>query len=328
MTANWESIETFSVTSATGNNNLYANGKQSIKVRVGIKVLDRNAQPVALTEKERLTITLINDHGGAELTYRDPFSYSSPLDPAKGQWDWSIQNIGEYNHFPSSGGRASSAPEALSSASSFETAYIDLYVRTVDLNPLTLSVRITREDGREFFSREEESGVLALVPVRAPTYRPSDYKLEKYVIVPVRRIDDGRGGVGYLDYYQLELRSNPSLEFRNLTCSPGGLHGDIGPSWEHEAADMVGYVEPGRSVINYLFPLQYISRKLQWDPRPGQIIFAKTYVQARDGRFFGELRGRVAVLRTRIVATDEYGNVHRVSLRFQDNQRSGELELV
>lgn len=325
MAVNWETLEQFTVESATGNNNLYANGRQSIKVRLGIKVLDRNSQPVALTEKERLSITLVNFHGGAALPYRDPWANDS-LDPANGKWDWSIQNIGDYNHFPSSGPRAQSPSAELPRASSGETAYIDLYVRTVDLNPLTLSARITREDGEQFYSREMGEGALLLAPVRVPTYRASDYTMEKFVIVPARPI---KGGVGSLDYYKFGLAASGSpLGFRDVTCSPGGLHGDIGPGWTTAAADMVGYVKPGHKVINYLFPLKYVDPTMTWEPRSEQIVFAKTYVQARDGYYFEELRGRTAVLRTNIRATDEYGNVHLLTLRFKDNKRSGDLEFV
>lgn len=326
MTANWEAIETFTVESATGNNNLYANGRQCIKVRMAIKAIDINSQPVELTEKERLSITLVNFHGGKPLKYTPPES-SWPLDATKGeQWDWSIQNIGGYEHFPS-GPRTSSVSDEVVRTQSFDTAYIDFYMRTVDVNPLTVAARITREDGKEFYSRTMDGGLLVLSPIKPTPYGTSDYHLEKTVIVPRRNLGTG-GGIAYLDYYQFGLNADRTLRFRTVTCAPGGLHGDVGPGFTDSAAGMVGYVRPGQKTINYLFPLNYVSPDLQGDARSGKILFTNTYVAAGSGKYFPALVGRTPVFRASIKAIDEYGNVHQLQLRFKDNQRYGDIELV
>lgn len=329
MTGHWNATEIFALETATGNNNVYANGRQSIRVRMTIKVIDINGEPAVLSEKERRSITLVNFHGNAELTYHDTWS-SSPLNPAKGKWDWSVQNNGGYSYFPSSGALTLSTDQEVARAQTSDEAYIDFYLRTVDVTPFTVSARITRDDGTVFYSRNMAGGALLLSPVRPKSYRPADYYLEEVVIAPHRYIDGSKGqfGVGHLSYFRFGLNENPGLAFRDITCSPGGLHGDIGPGWTNEAATMVGYVKPGQKNINYLFPLLYVDPQLKWEPRPGQILFTKTYVQAQPRRYFSQLLGRTAVLNTSLSATDEYGNVHQLSLRFKNNQRSGDIELV
>ena len=326
MTANWEAIETFTVESATGNNNLYANGRQCIRIRMAIKAIDINSQPVELTEKERLTITLVNFHGGKPLKYTRPESIE-PLDSTKeDKWDWSIQNIGDYEHFPS-GHRTSSVSDEVAHTQGFDTAYIDFYIRTVDFNPLTVAARITREDGKVFYSRNMDGGRLVLRPVRPTSYRASDYYLEKTVIVPFRN-PGARGGIACLYYFEFGLKAARDLQFRTVTCAPGGLHDNIAPVIGHYEAGMVGYVRPGQKTINYLFPLTHVSPDLQGDARSGRILFTSTYVVAADRRRFGEVVGRTPVFRSNIQAMDEYGNEHRVQLRFKPNGNWGDLEIV
>lgn len=327
MTANWESIETFTIESATGNNNLYANGRQCIRVRMAIKAIDINSQSVELTKKERLSITLVNFHGGAPLKYTSPES-SQPLVSTTGkECDWSIQNIGGYEYFPSPNPRTLTVSQDVALAQNSDTDYIDFYIRTVDANPLTVAARITREDGKEFYSRNMDGGLFVLRPVRPTLYRASDYHLEKTVIVPHRNLGT-RGGSAYLDYYRFGLNTDRNLQFRTVTCAPGGLHGDVGPGFTHSDAGMVGYVRPGQKTINYLFPLKYVSSALQGDARLGEILFTNTYVAAGSGYYFETLRGRTPVLRSSVTAIDEYGNVHQVQLRFKDNRRHGDIELV
>ncbi|MCQ3002808.1 hypothetical protein NLO98_23965 [Pseudomonas syringae] len=328
MTANWESFEIFTIESATGNNKLYANGRQTIHVRTAIKVLDINHQPVKLTSKERSSITLVNYHSGRVLKYTDQGS-TSPLDPSGvHKWDYSRLNIGGYEHFPSSGVNVAHAPELEEIGThSFDKVYNNFFVRTVDLNPIKLRARITRDDGQEFFSTDLGDASFTLAPVRPTSQNVSDYTLEKTVIVPRRDLGYS-GGVAWLYYYELRLKTAPNLLFREVTCAPGGMHGDTGPGWELYSADMIGCVSPGQTVIKYLFPLKYVDTALKWDARPGKVLFTNTYVLAGSGYYFSTLVGKKAVLSCSVTAIDEYGNVHRFRLRFENGARFGDLQLV
>lgn len=324
----WNSLETFSLESATGNSNVYANGRQSIKLRLAIKAIDINNDHVALSESERLSITLVNYHGGQPLKYRDP-NDTSPLDTTHGRWDWSIANIGEYHFYPSSGPRALSVEPSVQSTVSASADYVDLYVRTVDLNPLTMAVEITRDDGEKFYSRLSQDGSFQVRPERPTAYRTSDYRLEEIILPEIRR-PSSSAGLTMRFCYRLELvGTGRNLEFRSIEALPGGLHGNVGGGFELEAAEMVGYARPGESHINYLFNISYLPTTLEVNPGPGEIYLVRAHVFAGQGRYFGVLRGRRPVAMSVIKAIDEYGNEHPLRLRFKNGQtRGGELEFI
>lgn len=325
MTAKWEAIETFSIESATGNNLLYANGHQSIRLRIGIKVVDINNRPVAVSEKERLTIKLVNYHGGKEIKYRDP-NETAPLNSREGEWDWSIANIGDYSYFPAPGSRSLSAVGGLSA----NTAYIDVYVRSISQVPATFSVRITREDGVPFESRNKSGGSVELRPVRPPVHRVADYQFEKVTIHPDVGMSGFKNQLAGLHYYRFGLAvAGENLEFKHVTLSPGGLLADRSIVFPGRVGvGIVGYTQPDSLVITWPHVPHGGPRDLiLWKPRPrpGQILFVRAELEGSYGARLNSPVRKTRYDRCSIDARDVYGNRHQMTMRFDPKSNDPQL---
>ncbi|MBC3953212.1 hypothetical protein [Pseudomonas folii] len=312
MTVTWNDIETFTVESATGNNRLYRNGRQSLKVRVAIKVIDINSRPVKLTENERLSLTLINTHGGGELKYRS-LETDRPLDPKDGEWDWSIANIGQYEYFPTARAQTLALSSDVPMPMSSDTAYIHFYVRSISQIPMTIGVRITRDDGTVFTSVNKTDGKLVVTPVSLPTYQPSHYRFD---IIHTMKL-----GVGALDYIPIELVDNGlNIEFRQIEVKPVGVAHWAGGD-KVRVGMVSGYTQPGSLTI--VFP------DLKGTVAPRVV----TGITARKGQpAIISFRQRNLVpekvsLAT-ITAIDMFGNSHPLRIKIVSPDRvDGRLEL-
>lgn len=319
MTATWESVEVFSIESVTGGNKLYANGRQSIMLRIGIKVIDIQGNPVALTERERLSLTLVDYHGvkNNALVYRKPED-ATPVDQSKGDWDWSIMNIGNYQFFPFQSGRSSFSSDSGSSPQGDRTEYIHFYARTVSSLPLTMSVRITRDDGTVFESRDANGGSFEVRPEKPRNYAASDYQFQKIIHQPYTQNDNWakvHGLVG-VTYYQFGLVvGGERVEFKSIDVSPGGLHSRTFGWFDDSGASLVGFTHPGKDSINYLHHHTLLPAKVQATVLPGQVYFVQSVLHGRPSWEFNKPTRKPEVKRCKVSAVDVYGNTHPLVLK-------------
>ncbi|WP_426118562.1 hypothetical protein [Pseudomonas sp. DSP3-2-2] len=316
MTAMWNQIDTFSIESATGNNTLYANGRQSIKVRVAVKVVDVNNKPVILTDRERSTITLVNFHGGKEIKYRDA-RMTSPVDSQYGDWDWSLTKIGGFSYFPANGAQTQGQSDGSGTQAS-GTYYVDIYVRSISQTPITLAVRIKRDDGISFDSLEFTSGRLELQPVPRPVYGLSQYRLDKVTVKQWPKNVTGLSGLVALFYHRLVfVTGGENLQFKSVSLSPDGLYAH--PDFDVYQASVVGFTEPGNNQISYLYPHAAMPSKLELSPAPGEIFFVETGLAGKSAGDIYQAASKKDTLACTVNAVDVYGNLHQINMRFQTN---------
>jgi hypothetical protein len=311
MTATWNQTDTFSIESATSNNNLYANGRQSIKVRIAIKVADVNNKPATLSDRERSSIRLVNFHGGKEIKFRDA-NTTSPVDPKDGDWDWSRVNIGDYQYFPVQGSFSKEGDGSGSLAS--DTYYVDAYVRCVSQTPITLGVQIKRDDG-QLFESVGGNGRLELSPVSPPVYNQSKYQLEKVTITESPGNLTGRSGLFALHYYRLVfVTPKESLQFKSVSLNPGGIY-FFAPNWG-DLGYLGGFTQPGSRQISYLYTHAVMPSQLELIPAPGEIIFVEAGVVGGPAVTIYKGASGKTTPSCIVSAMDVYGNSHQINLRF------------
>ncbi len=312
MTERWVALETFTVVSAAGGGRLFWNGLQAVKLRVAIKAVDINNNPVVLTEKELRSIKLVNHHGGAAIHYRRPVSGKPQPVRQEHGWDWSDANLDGYDYVPTSSQQLAYEEPSVKSRN---THYVDLYVRTVRQVPLTVSLTVERDDGIQFDSRGHGEGNMTITPLRPTTYTVDKYRFE---IVHTMEL----GTWARLDYIPLVLNDNGvNIEFRSISVSPVGVGYHAGSATVTRVGMISGYMAPGVNRITYLLP------------RPPDAPTSVTGITP--------LRGQPAIVTFRdrwlspgkvknatITAIDMYGNSHTLRFRIVSPERvDGRLEL-
>lgn len=311
MTARWVELEVFSVVSAAGGGRLFWNGLQAVKLRVAIKAIDINNNPVPLTEKELRSIKLVRHHGGGAIHYRQPWSgFPRRVNPQHG-WDWSHDNAFGYDYLPTSSQKVANEE---ASTKSRNTHFIDLFVRTVRQEPLTVSLTVERDDGEQFDSRIFSEGDITLTPLR-----PTVYTADKYKFDIVHTVEFGQ--YGRLDYIPLVLNDNGlNIEFRSIDISPAGVEYYAGGD-KVRVGMISGYMGAGINSIRWL------SR-----PPPGAPTSVAGITPVRGQPALVTFRDRWLtpgkVKNSTINAIDMYGNPHQIRFRIVDPERvDGRLEL-
>lgn len=279
----WENLEVFTITSATGTGNVYANGRQQAKLRITLRATDINNDPVPMSSDELDSLQLIDMQG--RLIDADPldFRHASPhnnallynpdvydrvaakqvsFDPAQHDrlqfnkysrnvngmnWVWSRHHNAEYKFYP----RAphEQEPRAVVSRQDQHTYVIDVYVRTISNTPLVIAAQLTRRDGLKVSSHLplRDKGTLTLHPVRAPGYAASHYSFTRHVISG--NVDDKQFHDS-LDYYSFGLIANQEkISFLRFDMTPKSIRRDaISPK---ERGSITGYTEPDEVSFNY-----------------------------------------------------------------------------
>ncbi|MCD5989107.1 hypothetical protein KDX30_14440 [Pseudomonas sp. CDFA 553] len=312
MTERWVSLETFKVVSAAGGGRLFWNGLQAVKLRVAIKALDVNLEPVALTQTELDSIKLVNHHGGAAIHYQIPLpGLPRPVSSQHG-WDWSHVNPYGYDYVPTSSQQLANEEASVKDR---YTYYVDLFVRTVRQEPLTVSLTVNRDDGEQFDSRGLIEGDMTITPLR-----PTTYTVDKYRFEVVHTMELGQWGK--LDYIPLVLNDNGvNIEFRSISVSPVGVGYHAGSSTVTRVGMVSGYMGPGINSI--IYP----------SPRPPGAPASVTGITPVRGQpalitFRDRWLSPGKVKNATITAIDMYGNSHVLRFRIVNPERvDGRLEL-
>ena len=302
--SNWESLEVFTVTSATGTSNVYANGRQQAKLRITLQAIDINGNPVPMTPDELDSLKLIDTQG--RLIDADPldFRHARPhnkallynpdeynrvaakqvsFNPTQHDrlqfnkysrnfngvnWVWSRHHNAEYKFYP----RAphEQEPQTIGPQHDQHTYVIDVYVRTISQTSLVIAAQLTRRDGLKVSSHLplRTNGTLTLHPVRAPGYAAPHYSFARHVIsgnVDSKQFHDS------LDYYSFDLVANQEkISFLRFDMTPKSIRRDaISPK---ERGSITGYTEPDKISFNYGMKLKDLPLTVESGQRgPGKI---------------------------------------------------------
>ena len=354
----WESLEVFTITSATGTNNIYANGRQQAKLRITLQAIDINGNPVPMTPDELDSLQLIDTRG--RLIDADPldFRYTSPHNRARlynpdeysrvaakqvsfnptqhdrlqfnkysrnfsgVNWYWSRHYNAEYKFYP----RAphEQEPQTVGSQHDQHTYVIDVYVRTISPTSLAIAAQLTRRDGLKVSSHLplRTNGTLTLHPVRAPGYAAPHYSFTRHVIsgdVDSKQFHDS------LDYYSFGLIANQEkIDFVRFDMTPKSIRRDaISPK---ERGSITGYSEPDNIFFNYGMRLKDLPHTVENGLRGPGKVYVCLVRRSRfntGGSVFDPISRGPATIR----ALDMYGNDHVVRLQFKGNGRN-HLELA
>lgn len=356
----WVNLEKFSVELATGSGRVYANGRQQLKLRITLRALDINGKAVEMTEAELDSLILIDaqfkpipadplkygatDAEADELARQlyDPTEYgrvmadkSVAFDATKHDrlqfnkyredfnnlnWMWSKTQNGMYRFFsPTSSVRTNS----YSSSEPAEHEYsVDVYVRTISKEKITVSAQVTRSDGTKFYSNypERQDGSQDLVPERPPVYTADKYSFSRIAISgDVESTKD----FDSVDYYRFELVSGgDDVLFLNFDMAPVSIRRDaIAPK---NRGSITGYTHPGSDEFNYGMSMFSTQGKLRAGYKKPGIVYV---CLMRRSNFFAATIPAVTRGPTTIKAQDIYGNDHEVLMQFKGAGRNY-LELV
>ncbi|OCR22898.1 hypothetical protein AFK24_21955 [Pseudomonas syringae] len=239
---------------------------------------------------------------------------TSPVDSQFGDWDWSLANIGNFSYFPAQG--ASTPVQSDGSGTQVSgTYYLDVYVRSVSQTPITLGVRIQRDDGETFDSLTRSGGSLELKPVVPPVYDLSKYQLEKVIIKPWPRNLTKLSGLVALSYHRFVfVTGGESLQFKSVSLSPDGLYAH--PLGDVLVASVVGFTEPGSSQISHGYPHALLPSRLELSPARGEFYFVEIGLVDKPAVEIYRAASKKVNLSCLITALDVYGNLHQVNMRF------------
>lgn len=365
MTAlTWETLEVFTITSATGTANIYANGRQQAKLSITLQAIDINGQPVPLTQSERDSLQLIDTQGRPIEV--DPLDYKNPpfgrhalelqqynpkeydLVAAKRvdfnsqkhdrlqynkyrrdlngvNWMWSRSENTVFKHFPLAQGERQ--PKDDYHSADEHVFRIEVYVRTISSSPLTIAAQLTRRDGQKVFSHrpQRESGTLTLYPVTPPMYAAREYKFSRIVM---RGNVESKQNFESLDYYDFSLFSNQvNIEFLRFDMTPISIRRDA--QAPKERGSITGFTYPGDDNFNFGMALKSLPLKLSSSFGGAGKVYVCLARQARFSPVPGATnRDPVASRGPSVIrAMDMYGNDHQMRLQFQGNGRNF-LELV
>jgi hypothetical protein len=303
----WETLDDFSLAVSSGPARLFANGGQEVKVRVAIKAVDVNGDPVQLSSKEIDSLELIDYHNTERVVQTTGAIFPRP--PAS-KWRWSYKRNNKYRFFPtgqsslSLNGEMSMTDLSINSS----TQYRDVYVRTTADAPLHLSARIKRDDGVAFTAHFDSS--VTLTPVTPPTYRAADYTFQPLAVENA------------LDYRPFALNvGGVNIEFVSFSMPSLVKHGGKGSLIP---VVFTGCAEPGQTEIRYTHPISIGPRQIKSGyVKKGQPIVAVSKpILARPDQLSAQRR------EAPIAATDMYGNKHSINVRFKTvNDFNSELEL-
>lgn len=316
----WTKPTVLSVELNTGNDHLYANGRQQVGLLVKVKVVDANGKAVELSNSEVQSIKLIRHADSSEVEYE--FDSSSPVPVPPDTWRWSLYYNRTYKTLPGT----ASHPPALDSLHSADETLREVYLRTTSLKPLKVAVQVTRDDGKVFSSNNPdlERGSVSLTPLKAPQYKPSDYSFKRIVI---EGDPDSATRFDGHDYYPLEYYENGALvEFaqHQLKVSPRTIFRfDIAPK---KRGSYTSTTYPGERMFLWDNGFNFNGSPLTLDEKyikPGGMVVMlvrRSVVNVRDGFTAPDEPMVISVI-------DVYGNDHTVRVRFQGRDRKF-LELV
>lgn len=313
----WTELQTFSVEIDSGPDQLFANGRQQLKLRVGIRAISEAGTPVTLTQREINSIKLVETKGGKAVPEINPF-FETPLVQSQGEWGWSKHHNPMFDYYR--GGARSFGLET-HLASSNNTQYVYFYMRSIARTPKSFSATVRRDDGNEFSSEDRDKGDVTLSPVPVPNYRKGDYTFE-FVKIPLSSFNPF---VEY-NYYKLTMAAPHSgLDF--LACQfvdTRGLYTVFGP----RAGTIVGISSYTNPNVMYSRP-QEISHTLVPPAHraKGQIVFVWHRVEPHIVR--GWWRDYTNFTANRVYALDTQGNDHNIGIRFVPTDRDWRtLELI
>ena len=363
-TSHWENLEVFTITSATGTHNLYANGRQQAKLRITLQAIDINGQPVPMTQSELRSLQLIDAQG--RLIETDPLDYAGShtdaltlalqqynpreydlvaagrvgFNPARHDrlqfnkyrrdfnginWMWSRSHNPVYRFFPRAPGEREPQEEF-----GYVDEYIytiDVYVRTISPKPLAIAAQLTRRDGQNVFSHrpQREKGVLTLQPVAPPNYAARDYTFSRIVI---SGNVESQQYFDTLDYYTFNLVSNQTdIEFLRFDMSPISIRRDaLAPK---DRGSISGFTYPGGDYFNFGMALRSLPTQIRSDFRRHGKVCICLARQTKFSPIPGGVNRDPVISRgpSTARALDMFGNDHQVRMQFQGNGRKY-LELV
>lgn len=321
--ARWTELKIFTITIASQTDQLFANGRQQVHLRVAVEGLDINGESVKLSHEEINSLRLIKYHGGQPI----PFSQSERVAPLRNDdaWDWGYQRNHNYKYHPSVS-RPNVNGDGLGATSNRFVTYVDAYVRCIADSQLQIAACITRSDGEEFYSTGMNNGSVTVFPARVPRYRAQDYAFNA--------VDVQRNNRYQIDYIAFALNAGgENIEFRDFSMSPASVlqeadrfrRAPYNSRIQVKSIAFTGYTKPGQSAITYAAGVP--------DSQP-------TYI---DGTFIRPGRPVVVAIRTwtqrsnlpertrssKIFAVDMYGNAHDVNVRLvQAGGQFQQLELL
>jgi hypothetical protein len=318
----WTELKVFTVSIASQTDQLFANGRQQVHLRIAVEGLDINGESVKLSKGEIDSLKLVQYQGVHSI----PFSRSERVTPLRSNdaWDWSYERNYNYKYHPSVS-RPTVNDHGFGSSNRFVT-YIDTYVRCIADSQLRIAACITRSDGEEFYSADRSNGSVTVFPVPVPRYRAQDYVFNA--------VDVQRNNRYQIDYIAFALHSGgENVEFRDFSMSPASVLQEAG-SFRRAPYDrkaqvksiaFTGYTKPGQPAITYAAGVPdsqptYIDGSFI---RPGRPVVVAIRTWTRRSNLPGRTRS------SKIFAVDMYGNSHDVNVRLvQPGGQFQQLELL
>ncbi|WP_126282472.1 hypothetical protein [Burkholderia stagnalis] len=293
-------------------NRLYRNGRQQAEITIKLLAIDADNRPVALSEDERASVSLIDYNSGAEIA---PVPESGTV--ASGWGATTARN--EFAFYP--GDRSAATPQT---AAGYE--FFVRYAQTVDESPKRFGCQVTRDDGVVFKSSDGHKESVELFPVRLPSAdgtRSVTYPWES------RRIEGGSNewDLTTVDYYYCGLSINGSrIALLRFDATPPSIF-----QWEsaNPASDLFSFTgvgAPGSETATYAVPSRFTSRTHRriLEPRRGQGVV----VLVRNEGIRQDSGNDTKPPPINVVARDEFGTDHLLRVSFKSSANRNELVLT
>lgn len=292
----WSDLNRFEIFSANGGDHLYGNGFQQLKLFVVIKAADKHGRFVDLSQAELDSLVLIDKSTNEPLTETVYTSHQE-----LGVWKYTRYHNPTYRSFPANTAiKGSVDPGEFVSAKEF-------YVTTTADDPIVISPRITRSDGKYFYpEKASEFGSVQLTPVAVPLYSSSQYAL----LSEKKRYYGELRDFTEIQVYELKLvEGSRQIKFVS-ECSLSGQLQTGAESGQYAGYYAVGYFA-GMNITQSL-SLWQMPNNVAWEKDKLQLVL----VFARKGGAVWVREDRTVV---ELSARDMYGNPHSVKVRLSKN---------
>lgn len=320
--AKWSTLQVFEL-KAMSPLQLFYNGQQQVAVQIEVAATDVDNIPQTISDTELNSIVLVDAFTLEPLARVDEGGV-----PEDGGWAYN-ETRNDYRFYP--GGRAT-ADDPVGQASRIRT----LYVQTRSDAVTTIAAMLTRDDLMPFYSNPNgngEPGTLEPIPERPPSPALDTYEFKA---TRVEGEEDNDYHLETVDYYILQLfNSGERISFMNIEFEErSGMVQWESRQFEEDVVSFTGYAFYGDEFLRFdkgLYdhlpennrPVPDVASG-EGSPQGGLLI---SLHRTQHWKFdLACERSYARTMKLRIL--DEFGNLHRLQVKFKSPLDRNELVVV
>lgn len=319
--ARWNELQTFEL-KALSSLQLFANGQQQVEVEIKVQPADVDMIPVEVSDTELNSIVLVDAHTLEPLDRVDEEGVT-----AAGGWGYNEQR-NDFLFHP--GGREQSDPPGALARTR------KLYVQTRAGSRMEIAASLIRDDLTLFYSNEDnqngEPFIIEPVPVQPPTFESASYKFEATRVIGE---DDNDYHLETVDYYILQLTEGGQIiRFRHIEFEErSGMVQWESRQFEEDVVSFTGYALHRDTELRFDTGLfQHIPEAVKPDPEvvPGEECpEGALLISLHRAQYwkFDQACEQTFARPVKLRILDEYGNQHRLEVRFRAQNNRNELRI-